>query len=144
MAAATLKGFPMPVLLYPVIAEHDPNTRAWSVLSPDFPEIASFVPEGGDLAQTASDAIWTAVAFRQDEGEGLPAPTQEPWRLTAQWPPGTRNLLLHVPVPVPGEPVRVTVSLDKQLLEQIDREAERRNTTRSGILAEGAAYLLRG
>ena len=44
--------------------------------------------------------------------------------------------------PLPPEPVRVAVSLDRPLLERIDQEASRRGMTRSGFLAEGARTLL--
>lgn len=142
----------MRILLYPVTCEYDPGTRAWSVLSPDFPEICSFLPEdrddgqsdGAALAQCAVDAVLTAVGLRQDEGQALPTPTEDAWALTRDWTPDARHLLLHVPVTPAGTPVRVNISLDQQLLERVDREAERRNMTRSGFLAEGALQLMRG
>ena len=71
----------------------------------------------------------------------------EPWLLTADWQPSSRNLLLHVAIPafLPApEPARVNVSLDKALLARIDSEAGRRGMTRSRFLAEGAKAKLRG
>lgn len=136
----------MATLLYPVVAEWDDQARAWSLLSPDFPEIASVAKPEGDVGQQASDALLTAIEARHEDGEPLPAPTSEPWALTEGWCQPTRNMLLFVAVPTeapPAEPIRVNVSLDKHLLERIDSEASRRGMSRSAFLAEGARGLLR-
>ena len=137
----------MKTLLYPVTAEWDAAARAWSLLSPDFPEIASVATSRDELFQQADDALRTAIEVRREDGEEVPLPMAEPWLLTADWPPGSRNLLIHVAVPadpVPPEPVRVNISLDRSLLARIDNEAGRRGMTRSGLLAEGARAMLRG
>ena len=137
----------MATLLYPMTAEWDPDARAWSLLSPDFPEIASVARSRDEIGEQASDALWTAIDARREDDEPLPPPSAEPWLLTKDWPPSAQNLLLFVPVPSeppPPEPVRVNISLDKHLLGQIDREADRRGMTRSGFLAEAAKRSLRG
>ena len=62
----------------------------------------------------------------------------EPWLPTADWRPGSRNMLLHAAVPASppaSGPVRVNVSLDKALPACIDGEAGRRGVTRPGFLA---------
>lgn len=136
----------MKTLLYPVVAEWDEAVRAWSLLSPDFPEVAS-AASPDEVWQQADDAICTAIEARHEDGEAVPQPMAEPWLLTADWRPGSRNMLLHVAVPASPpapEPVRVNVSLDRALLARIDGEAGRRGMTRSGFLAEGAKAMLRG
>ena len=133
--------------LYPVVAEWDEQVGAWSLLSPDFPEIASVATSGEDVGQQASDALWTAMEARQEDEEPVPEPMAEPWRLTESWPNPTRNMLLFVPVPaepVAAQPVRVNVSLDKRLLDRIDSEASRLGMTWSAFLAESAKARLRG
>jgi len=137
----------MKTLLYPVVAEWDGAVQAWSLLSPDFPEVASVATSRDEMWQQADDAIRTAIEARREDGEAVPPPMAEPWLLTADWQPGSRNLLLHVAIPASPsapEPVRVNVSLDKALLARIDGEAGRRGMTRSGFLAEGAKAMLRG
>ncbi len=145
MAARTLMEQGMEHLLYPITAEWDEAAGAWSLLSPDFPEVASVATTPGDIAQQASDALATAIEARREDGEEVPAPTADVSALIGRWPPTGKSLLIHVPVPVgplPPEPVRVAVSLDRPLLERIDQEASRRGMTRSGFLAEGARTLL--
>ena len=136
----------MATLLYPMTAEWDPEARAWSLLSPDFPEIASVARSRDEIGEQASDALWTAIDARREDGEALPSPNAEPWLLTKDWPAASMNLLFFVPVPAeppPSEPVRINVSLEKHLLGQIDREADRRGMTRSGFLAAAAKRSLR-
>ena len=89
----------MATMLYPMIAEWDDTARAWSLLSPDFPEIASTAKQGDDIGQQASDALWTAIDARREDNETLPAPASEPWLLTKNWNPAHQNMLLFVPVP---------------------------------------------
>ena len=127
-------------LLGPVAAEWDGAVQAWSLLSPDFPEVASVATSRDELWQQADDAIRTATKVRREDGEAVPPPMAEPWLLTADSQPGSRNLLLHVAIPASPpapEPVRVNVSLDKALLARIDGEAGRRGMTRSGSWPSG-------
>jgi len=136
----------MATLLYPMVAEWDPDVRAWSLLSPDFPEIASVARSRAEIGEQASDALWTAIDARREDNEPLPPPCDEPWLLTKDWPMPAPHLLFFVPVPAERpstEAVRINVSLDKRLLGQIDREAERRGMTRSGFLANAAKRSLR-
>lgn len=132
-------------LLYPMIAEWDADACAWSLLSPDFPEIASVARSRDEIGGQASDALWTAIDARREDNEPLPPPCAEPWLLTKGWPTPAPHLLFFVSVPAEPLPkaVRVNVSLDKHLLGQIDREADRRGMTRSGFLADAVKRSLR-
>ena len=135
----------METLLYPVAAEWDEAAQAWSLLSPDFPEVASVATTRGEIAQQAFDALQTAIEARREDGDEVPRPTTDISNLVEQWSSGGNNLLIHVPVPVsplPPEPVRVAVNLDRPLLDRIDQEARRHGITRSGFLAEGVRALL--
>lgn len=126
---------------YPIIAEWDEAVRAWSILSPDFPEIASVAREGDDIGQQALDALLTAIEGRREDEEPIPAATQDAAALAVEWPRATRNMLLYVVVPsfsAPVRPVRVNVSIDQALLSRIDGEASRLGMTRSAFLSESA------
>lgn len=136
----------MTSILYPIVAEWDDATGAWSLLSPDFPEIASVATRPGEVAAQAADAIWTAIDARREEGEKLPVPDAEVTALTKEWTYPTRNMILHVPVPDAAGAFgafTVSIDLDQHLLARLDAEAERRRTTRSKLLAEGAEAVLR-
>ena len=132
-------------VLCPIAAGWDETARAWSLLSPDFPEVASVATTRGEIAQQALDALSTAIEARVEDGEAVPAPTTDVSALTRRWPANEGNMLLFVAVagePLPPEPVRVNISLDRPLLDRIDQEASRRGLTRSGFLAESALTLL--
>ncbi len=136
----------MATLLYPMTAEWDEKARAWSLLSPDFPEAASVATQRDEIGEQASDALWSAIEARREDNEALPEPNAEPWLLTKDWRFPTQSMLFFVPVPAAppaAEPVRVNVSLDRLLLDRIDREAARRDMTRSGFLATAAKQSLR-
>jgi len=90
-------------LLYPVRAEWDPQAERWSILAPDFPEIASVATSRGSIAQTAADAIQTAVQMRSDNGEPVPEPTT-PVDFPPDWASTRDNLIVHVPVSLAAVP----------------------------------------
>jgi predicted RNase H-like HicB family nuclease len=90
-------------LLYPVRAEWDPQAGAWSILAPDFPEIASVATSRESIAQTATDAIQTAVDVRRENGEPVPDPTTR-IDLPPDWDRTPHNLLVHVPVSLAAVP----------------------------------------
>ena len=137
----------MSTTAYPIIAEWDEAARAWSILSPDFPEVASMAREQEHLGQQALDAVLTAIEGRREDEEAIPDPTQDAAALARDWPRGTLNMLLYVAVPsltAPVRPVRVNVSFDQALLARIDGEASRLGMTRSAFLSESARARLRG
>ena len=57
---------------------------------------------------------------------------------------GANWRVLEVPLDLPGKAVRLNISLDEHLVEQIDRAATAQGQTRSGFLAEAAKSKLRG
>ena len=61
-------------LLYPIVAEWDGAVQACSLLSPDFPEVASAATSREELWQQADDAIRTAIEARRKDGEAVPPP----------------------------------------------------------------------
>ena len=133
--------------LYPILAEGDDAAEAWSLNAPDFPEATSWAPADVDLVEQANDMLDTVIDYRREHGEALPVPDDdlltEP---TRDWPAGSRqHRLFYIAVAQeapPPEPVRVNISIDRQLLARIDQEAQRRGRTRSGFLSEGAKRLL--
>ena len=133
--------------LYPVLAEWDEAAQSWSLAAPDFPEAVSWAPRDTDIVQQAEDMLGTVIDHRRQQSEALPDPDDE---LVAQptrdWPVNSRrHRLFYIPVPKqapPPEPVRINISIDKQLLALIDKEAVRRGRTRSGFLAESARRML--
>lgn len=134
----------MALRIYFAYAQREPGEANWSILVPDFPEIASVAERKEDWAPQAFDAIATALEARRADGE--PIPEASPMReITKDWPAPIPDYPFGIAVEVelpPSQPVRVNVSLDEVLLKRIDAAAARRGMTRSGFLAEGASRLL--
>ncbi len=57
---------------YIALAHREAGEAAWSILFPDFPEIASSAEEEDALFEQAQDALATAVDARLEDGEPLP------------------------------------------------------------------------
>ncbi len=132
----------MPRHLYVAVIERERGEPNWSILFPDFPEIASVAETPDDWATQAFDALSTAIDARREDGQPVPDPTPLD-QVTQDWPYPWPAKPVLVAVESSVSAIRVNVSLEQALLERIDRAAERRGMTRSGLLAEGARRLLR-
>lgn len=127
---------------YVAVATKQADETNWSVLFPDFPEIASAAERSDDIFPQAQDALATAIEMRLETGEGIPDPSP-PEDVVAERRADARVLLLSVPAEIPNEAIRVNMSIDRVLLSRIDRAAERRGMSRSAFVAEGARRMIR-
>ena len=133
----------MALQLYCAVIEQEPDETAWSILFPDFPEVASTAETAADIGPQAFDALLTAVEARRQDKEAIPAPTPMS-EVTQDWPlPWTRQVLL-LAVDVARPPARINIHMDEVLLQRVDNAAEHRGLSRSAFLAEGARQLLAG
>jgi predicted RNase H-like HicB family nuclease len=132
---------------YVAIAEKDPDS-AFGIW---FPDVEGCFSAGDTLAEASANA---AAALRQHvetlESAGRPVP---PPRLVDDVlrDEGVREamaanaMLLAVPLlSDAGRTVRINVSLDKGLVDQIDAAASVRGLTRSGFLAQAAREKITG
>jgi predicted RNase H-like HicB family nuclease len=134
----------MALRTYVAVIQQEPGEANWSILVPDFPEIASVAERPEDWGPQALDAILTALDARRVDEEPVPEATPLS-EVARDWPtpwPGL-PLLVAVDVEPPTEAVRLNISLEKGLVQRIDAAAESRGMSRSGFLAEGARRLLR-
>lgn len=129
--------------IYALIHEED---GAFGISFPDFPGCVS----GGDSAEEALARGRTTLAFHVagmiEDGEALPrlrslAELRRDPQFQADSDGATLALL---PIDLPGKSVRINISLDETLLDQIDRAARARGETRSGFLASAARGRLAG
>ena len=60
---------------YVAIIDQEPGEQTWSILFPDFPEIASVAEREEDWGPQAYDALLTAVEARKQDGEAIPSAT---------------------------------------------------------------------
>jgi predicted RNase H-like HicB family nuclease len=125
---------------YPAMVYREPGEANWSILFPDFPEIASGADPEQDVDRQALDALATAVDVYAQAGKPLPEPSSST-DIAEQIPEGAAGFvgLYYAQEPAP---LRVNISIDQALLARIDFLAERKGMTRSSLLAEAARALL--
>jgi len=106
-----------------------------------FPDLPGCFTQGDTEAEAmamALDALSGHIHTLRDMGREIPAPSL----LSALQPPtGVRVAL----VPGPAEetpPVRINISINQQLLRDVDACAKREGMTRSGFLATAAKQML--
>ncbi|GAB6039918.1 type II toxin-antitoxin system HicB family antitoxin [Endothiovibrio diazotrophicus] len=106
----------------------------------DFPDFPGCIAAGEDMEEArvmAKQALLGHALLLQEEGEALP----EPSKLEAVMadPANHDAVAFLVTVPDPrSRAVRVNVSLPEILLGEVDAEAKRLGTSRSGYLASAA------
>ena len=117
----------------------------YGISFPDFPGCVA----AGSSIEEAIDRGRSLLAFHV---EGL-AEDQEEFRIRTleelEQDPHYREdvqgaLLAVVPVDLPGKAVRINVSIEERLLDQIDRAASALGQSRSAFLAEAAKQRIRG
>ncbi len=126
---------------YVAIAEKDPDS-AFGIW---FPDVEGCFSAGDTLAEAATNA---AAALRQHaevlESAGRPVPTARAFDDVlhdedVQAALAAGAMFLAVPLlSDAGRTVRINVSLDKGLVDQIDAAASARGLTRSAFLAQAA------
>jgi predicted RNase H-like HicB family nuclease/predicted transcriptional regulator len=108
------------------------------VVFPDLPGCTSF----GETVEQAYEHAFDALALHV-EGmveEGIPLPEPSPFNAPLpEWleaEPGRVERNVLVPVKPPGRAVRVSITMDKGLLDRLDTLASANGDTRSGYIAE--------
>jgi predicted RNase H-like HicB family nuclease len=132
---------------YVAIAEKDPGS-AFGIW---FPDVEGCFSAGDTLAEASANA---AVALRQHvealESAGRSVPVARPHDDVVQDEDvqaalAAGAILLAVPLlSDAGRTVRINVSLDKGLVDQIDEAASARGVTRSAFLAQAAREKIMG
>ena len=112
---------------YPAVIYREPGEAGWSILFPDFPEIASAAGPGEDVDRQALDALATAIDIYAETRRSLPEPSRST-DVAEQIPDGAEGFvgLYYAQEP---EPLRVNISIDRGLLARIDFLAERKGNT---------------
>jgi predicted RNase H-like HicB family nuclease len=132
---------------YIAVVEKDPDS-AFGVW---FPDVEGCFSAGDTLDEASSNA---AAALRQHvealESAGRPVPTARPTDEVMRDKDVRKSvskgaILFAVPLlSDAGRTVRINVSLDKGLVEQIDTAASKRGLTRSAFLAQAAREKITG
>jgi len=125
------------------------RSGGWTILFPDLPGCASQGETLDEAIAMATDALAGHLAVARDYGDEIPAPrslddirSDKEWcsENNVQW---GRAMVAPILVRTPlSRPERVTISMDSNILREIDAYAERRDLTRSAVLTAGAELLL--
>ena len=125
------------------------RSGGWAVLFPDLPGCASQGDTLDEAIAMATDALAGHLAVARDYGDPIPTPrsiddirSDDAWcsENKVQWSKAmVAPILVRPPL---GRPERVTISMNSNVLREIDAYAEKRDLTRSAVLTAGAELLL--
>ena len=137
-------------MLYYFAAFEPVENGAFVVRVPDIPEVAT---QGADLTEAmdmARDAVALSLEAYAREKRPLPRPStldearekvrREDHELGWETPPDTLYQLVPAP-DLDRTPVKVTLSMPRNVLDLLDRKAELAGMTRSGYVAHLASTL---
>ena len=129
--------------VYALIHEED---GVFGISFPDFPGCVSAGADVEEALARGRDTLAFHIAGMIEDGEALPRlrTVAELRRDPIFLADAEGATLALVPIDLPGKSVRVNISLDETLLDQIDRAARARGETRSGFLASAARGRLAG
>jgi predicted RNase H-like HicB family nuclease len=110
---------------------------------PDFPGCIS----AGDTVEEAivngREALIAHIAFMQDDGDPIPEPLSVDAAMARlDNEDGDFLLAASIQVPVERISVRVTMTMDKNLLREVDRYAKSQGYTRSAFVAEACRRIM--
>ena len=122
---------------YPAIIEKDDDSD-FGIFFPDFPGCVSAGSSPEEVIEKGIEALTGHVAWLVRDGDAIPDPT--PISDVRPDPDINMVCLTLIPVTLPGRGKRINISLDENLISEIDSVTK----NRSGFLAEAAqAELMR-
>lgn len=129
--------------VYALIHEEE---GAFGTSFPDFPGCVAGGATADEALARGRDTLAFHVAGMIADGERLPRLRGlDELRRDPEFATDAEGAVVAlISLDLPGRSVRVNISLDETLLDQIDRAAESRGETRSGFLASAARSRLAG
>jgi predicted RNase H-like HicB family nuclease len=124
---------------------HKEKGSSYGISFPDFPGCIAAAGSYAAAVEQAAEALAFHVGGMQQDGLNIPAPRNlEAIRKAADdWVDLKNAIVALVPLlPPASEPQAISASLDKSLLQAIDRYADAASMTRSAVLSEGAKLLM--
>lgn len=109
----------------------------YGVEFPDFPGCVTAGKTLDNARRMAAEALALHVEGMVEDGEDLPAPSPLDAVMASRASRGAIAVLVDVDEPE-TRAVRVNITLPARVLDQIDAQAKRENTTRSGFLVAAA------
>jgi predicted RNase H-like HicB family nuclease len=129
------------------IVEKDPDS-AFGMWFPDMPGCFPAADEFDDLPRVAAELLRLHVEALESNGRNVPSPRSHAEvmadkEVRRSLKAGATTMLVPL-LADPGRTVRVNVTVDRGLLEQIDEAAQARGLTRSAFLAQAAREKIAG
>jgi predicted RNase H-like HicB family nuclease len=121
---------------FPALLSKNPGSD-WSVEFPDFPGCVSAGITLDEAISHAQEALSLHVHGMRLDGQPLPVPVGTE-KLMSKKRARTQALVLIPLIPLKGRAKRVNISLDENLLAEIDAAATAIGTDRSNFLATAA------
>ncbi len=126
---------------YPAVVHKDRDSD-FGVSFPDFPGCVTAGSTPEEAYDLAAEALLFHIGGMVEDGDEIPAPSSL-GAVVEQVSELGALVAFMVPVQLPGRSKRVDVTLDENLLADVDRVASEQGMSRSGLLAEGARRVLR-
>jgi predicted RNase H-like HicB family nuclease len=121
---------------------HKETTSDYGVSFPDLPGVVSAGRTLDEARDMAAEALALHLEGLAEDGEAAPEPSSlEEIMTDAQNRDGVAVLIA---APADVKSVRINVTMPADVLDQIDRYAEREGFTRSGFLAQAAKKAMAG
>ena len=112
----------------------------------DFPDFPGCISAGDSVEETianAHEALSAHIAFMQADGDPVPDPSSAEdalARLDNEY--GDFLIATTIRLPVKGKAVRVTMTMDNNLLREVDHHAKSKGYSRSAFVAEACRRLM--
>jgi predicted RNase H-like HicB family nuclease len=129
------------------VVEKDPES-AYGIWFPDMPGCFPATDEFEDLPRAATELLRLHVEALESHGIEVPEPrpiagVMADKEVRRSLRAGATTMLVPL-LADPGRTVRVNITVDRGLLEQIDEAADMRGLTRSAFLAQAAREKIAG
>ncbi|EMG36598.1 hypothetical protein PCS_02610 [Desulfocurvibacter africanus PCS] len=117
---------------------HKESDSEYGVCFPDFPGCISAGVDLDEAATMAREALALHVAGMIEDGEALPVPSGLEEARQSDLAEGAVAFMAIDLADKPSRAVRVNITLPEDLLSRVDKAAETRGMSRSGLLAAAA------
>lgn len=127
---------------YIALIHKDPDSD-YGVSFPDFPGCVTAGSTLEEAAAMAREALEGHVALMIEDGDAIPEPSTMDVVLSDPENREGTPLMVPLTTAAPRKVVRVNITLQEDVLQEIDRSAESLGFTRSGFLAHAARKAIR-
>lgn len=126
------------MISYPALIRKESNSD-FGVEFPDFPGCVAAAPTVNEALHQAEEALRFHVDGMLEDGTPIPEPTALEQVLEEAASSGAAAYLVRL-LPEKGRAVRVNITIDENLLADIDGAAREKGMSRSAFLADAARY----